>query len=75
MKECPACRSTEFTTYEVHGRFVGVVGGPAIIYTAIEDHCLVCGETGDFEAANDDVIEKCLEISQRMRDAFGRDKS
>lgn len=69
--ECPACGSKDFSTCQQYGRVIGVEYGPAIMYTAIENHCHDCGEEGDFGALNDPIIEECCEISRRFREMIG----
>jgi len=69
-EQCPACKSKEFDTYQKYGQSIGVEGGPMIGYTAVENRCHACGETGDFGAVNDEVVKECLEKSEEIRKWF-----
>jgi len=39
--------------------------GTKITYSGVENHCLACGEKGDFDAANTPAIESAFEAASR----------
>jgi len=62
--ECPACGSTN-TKKRMSTCSVAVPYGPPATYSTAENHCLDCGEDGDFDAQGDNEIEKALDSSKK----------
>lgn len=63
-KSCPACGSDSISTTEIHNR-IHIAYGDDEEYIEIVDHCVSCGEEGDFSGENDTEINKALNIARR----------
>ena len=61
-KTCPTCGSGNLESSSLE-ESVQVPYGPSIAYDSVEDHCMNCGDRGDFAAENDERIEKAVQES------------
>jgi hypothetical protein len=61
---CPACGSDSIETTKSEHVFPIVYGSPAIFHEILET-CLICGESGDFSGANDEEIDKAIEVAKK----------
>lgn len=62
---CPACGSDLIETTKRKQILPIVYGSPAVFDEVLEK-CLVCGESGDFSGANDEMIEKAIGIAKKQ---------
>jgi len=62
---CPACGSDSIETIKSKHTLPIVYSNP-VVYDEVLEKCLVCGESGDFSGANDDLIDKALEVAKKQ---------
>ncbi|MDD5275562.1 MAG: hypothetical protein PHR16_05725 [Methylovulum sp.] len=63
-KSCPACGSDSINTSEIHNR-IHIAYGDNDEYIEVVDHCLSCGEEGDFSDVNNTEINRVLNQAKR----------
>ena len=61
---CPACGSDSIETTKI-SHTLPIVYGSNAVYEEILEKCLVCGECGDFSGANDELIDRVLEVAKK----------
>jgi len=62
---CPACGSDSIETTKKKHMIPIVYGNPAVFDEVLEK-CLVCEESGDFTGANDELIDKAIEVAKKQ---------
>ncbi|MFZ2171935.1 MAG: hypothetical protein WAW61_20125 [Methylococcaceae bacterium] len=62
---CPACGSDSIETTKKKHMIPIVYGNPAVFDEVLE-RCLVCEESGDFSGANDELIDKAIEVAKKQ---------
>jgi hypothetical protein len=62
---CPACGSNSIEITKSKHTLPIVYGRPAV-YDEVLEKCFVCGESGDFSGANNELIDRALEVAKKQ---------